>query len=294
MTAVGKHKDFHVEPIYQHCDSPTEAILDYFLPAIDQLNIELGDAAILAPWWRDLLAIGRELRKHGIPIIGPGSRPYRKSHEFAILSEALAAFLGTGTSSAAAAVQKALFVTLSNVTEIAVWMLYKYNGRRIIFRIINGARRVFEQYEGAADWLQHTASLCEDILIEEELLTESYRGIFTKSVTAMLNDMTRNELEVPNIPAVDLGIVGMPENCIQLLSMHKSKGKEFDAVAVINLHDGRVPFFGWKTQEDRDEYRRLLYVAATRPRKLLMFFTDSSNIKNQPSPYLKEPYLGMC
>jgi DNA helicase II / ATP-dependent DNA helicase PcrA len=294
MIAVGATKAFHIAPIHQHCASAVEAVLDYFIPALDDLGIEHGEAAVLAPWWRDLLDIGRALRSRQIGVIGPGSRPYKKSNDFAMLSEALAAFLGSGDPQAAATVQKALFVTLSNVTETARWMLYQYHGKRIVFRLINHARQVLEEHEGAVDWLRKTAEGCEAILSEEELLPESKRRVFVTGANAMIADMVRNGVDIANVPAVDLGIVASPKNCISLLSMHKSKGREFDAVAVINLHDDKVPFYRCKNDEERDEYRRLLYVAATRARKLLMLFTDHSDHRNTPSRYLGSGYLGMC
>ncbi len=94
-------------------------------------------------------------------------------------------------------------------------------------------------------------------------------------------------------PAVDLGMVASPENSIHLLTMHKSKGREFDAVAVVSLHDNKVPFFGCANEKERDEFRRLLFVATTRARKLLMFFSDRSNSKNVPSRYLGRDVLDM-
>lgn len=293
MRAVGDHREFKTPPMYQHCLSPVEAIIEHFLPAMDELGISAGDAAVLAPWWTDLPPIAKELRRRGIPVVGPGSRPYRRWHEFALLAETLAAYLAVGTCEAAAAVQKALFVTLSEVTDTAVWSLYKYSGRCVVFRLINAARAALESHEGIAEWLQETASECETILIAEELLTESNRGVFVNSAIGMINDMIRNKVDVPNTPAIDLGMAAMPKNSVHLMTMHSSKGQEFDAVAVVSLHDNKVPFFGCSTDEERLEYRRLLFVATTRARKLLMFFTDACDSRNGPSPYLGRDGLAM-
>lgn len=295
MVAVGKYKAFAHRPEYHHCESAVEGIVEYFIPAMDALGISEGKTAILAPWWRDLLSLGKELRRRGIPIVGPGSRPYKKSNEFALLAESLAAFLGQNSSDSASAVQKSLFVTLSTLTETANWQLYRYDGQRTVFRIINAARNAHEKYLGAiSPWLLEVAKLSENILISEDLLPEARQNVFVNSAQAMLTEMTNNGYDVANVSVVELGMVAKPEDCIHLLSMHKSKGKEFDAVAVVNLHDNRLPFFGCQTDSERDEYRRLLYVAATRARKLLMLFTDSSHYRNTPSRYLGKPYLDMC
>jgi DNA helicase-2/ATP-dependent DNA helicase PcrA len=296
MTAVGEHREYPHAPQYRNCRTAIEGIVDHFIPAIDQLGIEFGEAAILAPWWRDLLDIGKALRAREIPIIGPGSRPYRRSHDFAMLSEALAAFLGGGEGlHAAAAVQKALFVTLSNLTDTANWQLYRYQGQRVIYRIINVARDAYERHNGALQpWLLDVAQETEAILIAEELLPIALKDVFVNSARIMIHQMHNNDYDVANTSVEVLGMVAQPDKCMNLLSMHKSKGREFDAVAVICVHDGRLPHFTSVTDEQKEESQRLLYVATTRARKLLMYFTDRSHDKNRPSPYLKARYLNFC
>ena len=295
MKALGEHKDFHIPPKYVHCSTAIEGVFEHFLPALDQVGIPLGLSAVLAPWWVDLLGVGRELRKRGIPIIGPGSRPYKRIHEFTYLSEALSAYLVKPDSDATAAIQKALFITLSNIAEVKAWEIYRYNGRRIVFRLILAAKQVLVNYEGIKEWLLQSADACEQILIDEELLTENHRGVFTKSAAGMLANMESNDVDVPNMAATELGMIALPKNCVNLMTMHQSKGREFDAVAVICCHEGRVPYFATAHIPTQvDESRRLLYVAATRAKKLLMYFTDQSHHKNSPSRFLKNPYLGMC
>jgi DNA helicase-2/ATP-dependent DNA helicase PcrA len=295
MKAVGDNKDFHVPPRYVHCATATEGVFDHFLPALDTFEIPLGSAAVLAPWWIDLRGVGRELRKRDIPIIGPGSRPYKRTHEFTYLSEALSAYLVTPDTDAMAAIQKALFITLSNIGEVRAKDIYCYNGRRIVFRMILAAKQILAKYEGIREWLLRSAEDCEWILIEEELLTEAHRNVFTKSATAMLADMGNNQIDVSNMAATELGMIALPKNCLNLMTMHQSKGREFDAVAVICVHEGRVPHFATShIVAQVDESRRLLYVAATRAKKLLMYFTDQSNDKNTPSRFLMAPFLRMC
>ena len=93
MTAVGKYKDYMYKPEWWKCSSVFQGITDYFLPALEEHSISYGDAAILAPWWIKLLHLGRKLRDYGIPIIGPGSRPYRRSHLIAPLIEEIGAVM---------------------------------------------------------------------------------------------------------------------------------------------------------------------------------------------------------
>lgn len=294
MIAIGEHKDFYISPSYVHSASPIDGVFDHFLPALDAVGIPLGEAAVLAPWWVDLLSLGRELRKRQIPIIGPGSRPYKRSHVFTFLSEALSAYMIAQDADTAAAIQKALFMTLSNIAEVKPWEIYRFNGRRIIFRLILASREILMKYEGITEWLLLSAEACEKILIEEALLLPGHAGVFTKSADLMLADMRKYNVDVPNMAATELGMIAIPKDCMSLLTMHQSKGREFEAVAVICVHEGRVPHFTANTPEEIDESRRLLYVAATRAKKVLMYFTDQSHHKNKPSRFLKHPYLGMC
>src|SRR5690606_9885309 len=54
MTAVGVARKHTEVPAWQHGASSFTVITDYFLPAIDDLGIPLGEAAILAPTWFSL------------------------------------------------------------------------------------------------------------------------------------------------------------------------------------------------------------------------------------------------
>jgi DNA helicase-2/ATP-dependent DNA helicase PcrA len=56
---------------------------------------------------------------------------------------------------------------------------------------------------------------------------------------------------------------------VTLLTLHKAKGSEFDAVCLVGLEEGMVPISYAVTDEDLAEERRLLYVGMTRARRHL-------------------------
>lgn len=294
MAAVGEWAHFNVPPQHVACATPFDGIFDHFLPALDNARITLGNAAVLAPWWTDLLRLGRELRQRDVAILGPGSRPYRRSHEFAMIAEALAAYLGSPSADRSAALQKAFFIALGNANEVAPREIYRYSGKRVVFTIVAAARNILAHHEGVTEWLVRTAGVTEDILIREGMLTKAQAGIFIKSARSMLAEMESNGVDVTNMPATELGMIADPANCMSLLTMHQAKGREFEAVAVISVHEGRVPHFTAETQEEFDEARRLLYVAATRAKKLLMYFTDATHRRNEPSRFLRQGFAGLC
>ena len=74
---------------------------------------------------------------------------------------------------------------------------------------------------------------------------------------------------------------------MQLLTYHRAKGLEFDAVFLPRLIDGELPFRSGRSKADPVEERRLLYVGITRARRYL-FLTWSREAKTRPSPYLAE------
>jgi len=77
--------------------------------------------------------------------------------------------------------------------------------------------------------------------------------------------------------------------------VHKAKGREFEAVAVIEAHADRFPHFSiskitddTEREAQYEESRRVVYVATTRAKRILMFFSDTTRYKNRPTPFLAE------
>jgi DNA helicase-2/ATP-dependent DNA helicase PcrA len=74
---------------------------------------------------------------------------------------------------------------------------------------------------------------------------------------------------------------------VNLLTYHRAKGLEFDAVFLTRLVDGELPFRSGRAKADPQEERRLLYVGITRARRYL-FLTWAADRKTRPSPFLDE------
>jgi len=81
---------------------------------------------------------------------------------------------------------------------------------------------------------------------------------------------------------------------VRIMSMHASKGLEFDHVFVIGLEDGILPFTLYEGNPQQEEEKRLLYVAMTRARIGLYLSWSHSRIfrgrklNGSPSPFLGE------
>lgn len=83
---------------------------------------------------------------------------------------------------------------------------------------------------------------------------------------------------------------------VNLLTIHASKGLEFESVYIIDLMDGRFPNFKLMAKTGSlEEERRLFYVATTRAKRNLYYcfahFDSTKNTNYLPSTFLKEAGL---
>ena len=77
---------------------------------------------------------------------------------------------------------------------------------------------------------------------------------------------------------------------VHLMTALRAKGKEFDTVIILDANDGIWPSKQAETSAQKEQERRLFYVAMTRAKKKLLI-TVSGRIGEQigmPSPYLAE------
>ena len=59
---------------------------------------------------------------------------------------------------------------------------------------------------------------------------------------------------------------------VKLMTMHSSKGLEFDVVHIIEAVDGITPYKKAKTRAEKEEERRMFYVAMTRAKEELYIY----------------------
>lgn len=295
MTAIGQAAATGIEPVYVDTTSSIEAIVEHFLPVLEEYQISYGEAAILAPWWFTLYPLARHLREQRIPVVGPGARPYKRSHPFAMFAEALCASLVKNSPKAFHQLEKELFLLLRNLNRQRAFTLYSYEGKLLALQLLRIAQEVKEQQQGAIRWLSQCAYEIGDALVQEQIISEETAMLIGESADHMIADMIRNKINTHTLSIEDLGIFADTANSIKLLTMHRAKGREFDAVAIIDLLDGKVPDYRAIKNNDVDrieEGRRLLYVGITRARRFLLYAADSNDWRG-PSRFLGDSGLAL-
>jgi superfamily I DNA/RNA helicase len=63
---------------------------------------------------------------------------------------------------------------------------------------------------------------------------------------------------------------------VSLMTLHASKGLEFECVFIAGCEDGLIPYSLYNAVADKEEERRLLYVGMTRAKRLL-YLTHSGS-----------------
>jgi DNA helicase-2/ATP-dependent DNA helicase PcrA len=293
MEALGPANKFADVPTWHHGDSVFDVITDYFLPLVEELDIPIGESAILAPTWYSLFPLGRRLREYGISIVGPGARPYRRNRQFAPLAEQVCGYLMEPQPDAITGIERTLFNTLLDLTGNAYFDIFSYRGRVIVFHLLHCAQQLHDDNMGAISWLEAAADAFTKILTTEEYLGLEEQHLFAMSVEEMKVDMRRNKVDLANLTIDDLGIYASPDAALKLSSLHNAKGREYQAVAMIDLHEGKIPFHQAKNIEDIEEAKRLFYVGVTRAKRILFYVTDDSGRRSGPSRFLKTG-TGVC
>lgn len=82
---------------------------------------------------------------------------------------------------------------------------------------------------------------------------------------------------------------------VRLMTMHASKGLEFDSVFLIQANEGRIPYRKALRENGTEEERRLFYVAMTRAKEVLKitYVTTKNGKDAHPSRFVEELFQGI-
>ena len=221
----------------------------------------------------------RLVRASGVPIVGPGARPYKRKHLIAPFLECVAASVADPVLVSRARLLRELVDVVSFVHGREEPELFGRKGRVTLEKILRLARARATEDSAAVNWIPPVASAISDTLLAAGVGSAQLRVAIDLSVEEILREiwkeMRDRAAEDPRqLTVADLAEFAAPTRHLRLSTIHKAKGREYDAVCVIDVHEGRFPHFANLSPEGIEDGRRLLYVAITRARKVLMLLTQ--------------------
>ncbi|MFR5739774.1 MAG: ATP-dependent helicase [Coprococcus sp.] len=164
------------------------------------------------------------------------------------------------------------------------WMLDRIDQLEVDFRILKnmapyGAIQYIRKHIGYDEFLKEYAAFrkinmedLKEVLRESEERAKAFRTIeewFTH-IEEYSEELKRQSQQKETDP-----------EAITFMTMHGSKGLEFDLVFIIGANETITPYKKAETKEEVEEERRMFYVAMTRARKkLIISYTKERNGKS--------------
>lgn len=287
MISVGKNRTCTQVPMITTYADPFQAIIEQFLPKLAELGIPLGEACILANSWVTFLPISRQLREYNVPVVGPGARPYKRARLFAQLAEQLCGAVIDPQPDSIYALERATFNAIQDITANPRTDIFSFEGRVTIMLLLQEAKRFAEAtLGGAIAWLDSMSAATDNILLKRGFIGVAQSGLFFSSAQEMKADMERNNVNIYELSIEDLGLFASPHKALRLTTIHQSKGREYDAVAILGLRKDNIPHYYSQTAQAIEADKRLFYVAVTRARRLLFYIHELDSFRKPPSVFL--------
>lgn len=273
------HKPFGI-------DAQAEFICTELIPAIKarRPSTTLGDIAVLYPSKYDGDVIARAATKASIDFTRiDQNAAYRKTPLTRWL-EQCAAWCSGGWNSGG--------LPLSSI--IRTWLRFNPSAstqshirrlKRVLVRTLIDNR---SSHQLLLLWLHELEDKFLRSTLEAEPTLREERAEFQR-----LKEAAKPRGELDRCTVARFGAHEGISNYLNLITLHSSKGREFDAVIVMGCDDGKLPSRG--TPEEQEEKRRLFYVGLTRA-KFEFHMTYSGGIETRnggwwekgPSPFLLE------
>lgn len=212
-----------------------------------------------------LLAEGQENREYLLRIM---NRPCRFiSREMTDMDEA--------SSKGMRQLRKQLSCMKGLSLPLSVTYVLKATGyERYLRQISAGRPEKWQEWQELLEWLKREAANYQNVQEWQEA-----QWLYNKNLEENRKDNARENLQ---------GADSEREFAVQLMTVHASKGLEFDSVFIPDCNEGVFPYSRMPDMESVEEERRILYVAMTRAKESLelLYLTGTEKSPRLPSRFL--------
>ncbi len=163
---------------------------------------------------------------------------------------------------------KELFRHLSMIEHLRPSLSVRYIRRSIgIDKLYPGSMNALDEFEKEASYYENTEKMLREIREKADSEKDRIKEQRAKAARG---------------------------NVVKLLTMHASKGLEFDIVWIPDLNEGIIPSRNATSEKETEEERRMLYVAMTRAKKALImsYITGSKENPMLPTRFIR-PIKGL-
>ncbi|MBC5810209.1 MAG: ATP-dependent helicase [Candidatus Eremiobacteraeota bacterium] len=155
----------------------------------------------------------------------------------------------------------------------------------------NSAQEISERKALLSEWIEEFATTTAALMQEECPLPTTAREALLKSAADINADLTREGV-YDSYSVTDVQDSVDRRHGIKTMTIHRAKGREFSAVAVVDLFEGRIPYGRQPAPDEVAEASRQLYVAITRAERMVLYLTDVAKHRNV-SRFLGKDWLNV-
>jgi DNA helicase-2/ATP-dependent DNA helicase PcrA len=298
ILALGEKRDYQAikdeegEFYFWECpdgiDHQAEVICSEIIPLVlsQSPRVNLGDIAVLYLDKNDAARITATAKKHGYQYIGGDRETSFRQTPVTRWLEDCAAWCSDGWRDGKPRLSQIINFWL-NVYEIQ-GDVGEMSSKQ---RLVNFLWKNRGPKQNLKDWLYGILALG----LLENLKQVKVRTDEIESLQQLM-DLVNDPEKLGNFSIQAFGNLRGSPNHLNLITLHSSKGLEFDVVIIMGLEEGRIPSFSSKTQDQLSEERRKFYVGLTRAKREIHLVYSGwyenriGKFKNGPSRFVLEQY----